>query len=256
MVLAQTPFAGAETFVVPNTNESVEVREAGDQDVAILESQMNQVQNMDEDLLRIQLELQANQIEQGLISAEANGTMVSDETKEQVHALADSIRDVAKRPHLKSRLLKKGLMFLPRVIGQGIAYLTMAMTDLIAIPLVYTSMASFYTFAGENPSGAGIGGGIAAGLVGGAAVTIGELIVLGYAFPIYIGTIVPVQLTVSLICEDGRTIKSPYTRKFCANVEKNRNFISKVGEAGENTGMAINRFIRHPLKSLGLRKRH
>lgn len=245
----------AETYVVPNTQESVEVREAVEQDVSVLENQVNQIQSMDEDFIRIQLELQANQIEQGLIDAENKGTVIAEETKEQVHALADSIRDYAKRPHLKKGLLKKALLFLPRVIGQGIGYLTTGMTDLIAIPLIFTTMTSFYSFAGENVTGAGLGGGIAAGILTGATVTIGELLVLGYAFPVYIGTIVPVQLTVSLICEEGRKHKSPHTRKFCANIQKNRDFLDKIGQAGENTGTAINNFFRHPLKTLGLRKR-
>jgi len=233
-MIASSNFAKAESF---------EARMADNSDVVLVENQIQKLKEMSEADIRLQLELQATQIETGLNMAIASGEPVTEEQKETVKELVDAIRTEAYRPKLKRRLLRKTLMFLPRVIAQGIGYLGMGLTDLIGIPLVFTTKATFSAFAAGG-SGIGMGLGIAGSIATGAMTGLGELMVLGYSFPVVIGTIVPISLTTTMICS-GRSPRSEYTRRFCNNWERNQDFINSAGEAGERFGEAINRLF-HP----------
>lgn len=249
-VLAQSAFAS--DFTVSSLEDSpVTVREMTENDLGLFQERMERLTKLNEEQIREQLILQAKQLDQAVVEARHSG-VASLEEIEILELMANSIHELSTKNHLKRRLIGRKLMVVPRVLAQGVGYLGMAMGDLIAAPIIFASKFGYNAAAGDAVDGR-ILLGIGAGLLGGGAVGIGEAIILGYSFPIYIGTVLPIQLTVSMVCEDYE-IKSAHTRKFCNNYDKNGELLDKIGDAGEAAGDAVHEFIRHPLKSLRLRK--
>jgi len=81
-------------------------------------------------------------------------------------------------------------MFVPRMLAQGVGFLGLAMTDLIAVPLIFSTKLTYNTFAAQC-SGLGVGFGVAGGIFTGASIGLTQFILLGYSFPVFVGTIVP-----------------------------------------------------------------
>jgi hypothetical protein len=249
--------ASAATIVsniLPESGMEISARELTLSDSEVFRDQMDKVSKMNETELRLELELQAAQIELIASKVESADSAVSEETRENLKMMAEGIRELAAKPDLKRRLDARKLLLIPGVLAQGLGYLGMFMGDLIGAPILFASKFAFNVGAGDN-NGAGIALGMTGGLIAGGAVMIGEAILLGYNFPAYILTVLPIKLTLGMVCEDRDPVKER-TRKFCRNYERNEELLNRIGDSAANAGQAINEFIRHPLKTISHRHRH
>ncbi len=241
----------SEVSVSSIQDAPVTVREVKGSDMGLFQERMDRLTKLNEEEMREQIIHQAMALDQAVIEARHSGVASLDDI-EILELMAKSVWELSTKDHLKRRLIARKLMVVPRALAQGVGYLGMAMGDLIAAPIIFASKFGYNAASGDAVDGRvllGIGG----GLMGAGAVGIGEAIILGYSFPIYIGTVLPIQLTVSMVCEDYE-IKSAHTRKFCNNYDKNGELLDKIGDAGEKAGDAVHEWIRHPLKSLRVKK--
>jgi len=72
--------------------ESYGVRMADNSDVVLVQKQIQHMKEMSETEIRLQLEMQAMQIENALNQAIASGEVVTEEQKETIHQTVDAIR--------------------------------------------------------------------------------------------------------------------------------------------------------------------
>lgn len=213
--------------------------------------QANSIENYSEEEIRIALELQAAQIEAGIVQTEAQGEQLTTESRETLQAFASAIRAEAQTPHLKRRLLK--LWTVPRAILKGIAYTGMAVPAVIFAPVTFSFSFIYGAISGNDPSPLqdGIAGGTA--FVGATVAFAGEYIasaaVAGWiALPVLGGCLVPIHATVRLICSDSRRYKNAERKKFCAGVTRIDNIWDRVDDAGENSGLAVHEFFSRIFK--------
>lgn len=251
------PAFSAETNA--NSSEAAALQ-ATQQTADAFNVQMQAVRNMTDEQLRAEMENQATQIEMSITQAELSGITVHQTEKDELQALATSIREEAAKPHLKRHLFGRKLMAIPRAIVQGIGIIGFAIGDAIFAPILFLASFGFHLGAGDDfngsklETGIKVGLGITFGIAGGATGGIAGLVLLGYAWPVAIATMLPITLTAKLVCEYGNN-GSPHTARFCERVvEGNNDLLDHVWNAGEKSGTFVHNLITHPLRTLGLRK--
>lgn len=265
--IAATLVAAQFAMVTPafsadsNANREARALQATQEVADTINSQMEAVKNMTDEQLRAEMNSQAAQIESSITQAELSGTALNPADREELQALANSIRETAAKPHLKRHLFGRKLMAIPRAIVQGIGIIGFAIGDFILAPTIFLASFGFFLGTGDNlddngnlVAGIKLGFGITSGIAGGAAYGIATVLILGYAWPVAIATMLPIVLTAKLVCQYGKN-NGPYTERFCDRiVEGNNRLLDKVWEAGENSGTFMHNLITHPLRTLGLRK--
>lgn len=247
-LVATSAFAmGPQIMVANSEDQTVSSRESNEQDTAVIQAQLDAVAQMSEAELAAQLELQAAQIEKGIADAEAQGIEISADQKAELSGLVEGIHSAAKAPHLKKRVGRK-LMAIPRTIAHGLGYFGYAIGDALFVPTLFIGPFVRGLIAGESertlPNVVGYTGQI---LSHGVALT-GTALIIGFpAFPIAIGAMMPIVLTSQLVC-DYTTVTNPHTKKYCANIKKNDQFLLNTYYAGDAAGTAVHNAIAWPFK--------
>lgn len=255
-LLAVAPAMSAQIAVVDSNNETTTTREFTEADAALMQAQLNTLANMSEEDLNLQLEIQAAQIEGGLKDAEAQGVVISPEQKEQLTGLAAEIHSLAAAPHKKSRL-GRILMAIPRGVAQGLGYLGYAIGDLLFAPALIIGPFLHGLIAGESQKIVPQVLGFTGMFLGNGAGLLTSFIVLGIpAFPIAIGTMLPLYVTSRLICSRDH-YSSPYTEKYCTIHERNTDMLTNLWEGSDAAGVKVHNVLAWPFKQIGkLFKRH
>jgi hypothetical protein len=219
------------------------------------EAQIRNLKAMSPEEVRLELELQAAQLDQVIRESRQNGQTLSPETQAQLTALSDEIKAQAADPHVKRRLLRS-LMVVPRVIAQGIGYAGLGLIDLFVAPVVFTGPLIQGLIAGEGKSKVLNVAGFTGRFITHGATLYAQVMMLGLQFPLLMMGTIPIVATIHLICGRYGEFKSPHTERFCEITdEKPAEIFEGISEAGLKTGVAINRALTAPVRWMVQRRK-
>ena len=212
------------------------------------DAQIRNLKAMTPEEVRLDLELQAAQLDQLVRERSVNGQAIDPQTLNRLSALSDEIKAQAADPHVKRKLLRS-LMVVPRVIAQGIGYAGLGLIDLFVAPLVFTGPLVQGIIAGEGKSKALNVVGFTGRFITHGATLYTQVMMLGLQFPLLMMGTIPIVATIHLICGRYGEFKSPHTERFCEITdEKPAEIFEGISEAGLKTGIAINRVLTAPVR--------
>ncbi len=211
-------------------------------------AQVRNLRAMSPEEVRLDLELQAAQLDQMVRDQAVNGQPIDAQTLTRLSALSEGIKAQAADPHVKRKLLRS-LMVVPRVIAQGIGYAGLGLIDLFVAPIVFTGPLVQGIIAGEGKSKALNVVGFTGRFITHGATLYTQVMMLGLQFPLLMMGTIPIVATIHLICGRHGEFKSPHTEKFCEITdEKPAEIFEGISEAGLKTGIAINRVLTAPVR--------
>jgi hypothetical protein len=211
-------------------------------------AQVRNLKAMSPEEVRLDLELQAAQLDQMVRDRAVNGQHIDAQTLTRLSALSEGIKAQAADPHVKRKLLRS-LMVVPRVIAQGIGYAGLGLIDLFVAPIVFTGPLVQGIIAGEGKSKVLNVAGFTGRFITHGATLYTQVMMLGLQFPLLMMGTIPIVATIHLICGRYGEFKSPHTERFCEITdEKPAEIFEGISEAGLKTGIAINRVLTAPVR--------
>ena len=211
-------------------------------------AQIRNLKAMTPEEIRLDLELQAAQLDQLVQDRAVGGQALDAATVAKLSALSDGIKAQAADPHVKRNLLRS-LMVVPRVIAQGIGYAGLGLIDLFVAPIVFTGPLVQGIIAGEGKSKALNVVGFTGRFITHGATLYTQVMMLGLQFPLLMMGTIPIVATIHLICGRYGEFKSQHTERFCEITdEKPAEIFEGISEAGLKTGIAINRVLTAPVR--------
>ncbi len=212
------------------------------------EAQIQNLKAMTTEDIRLDLEIQAAQLDHFVQERSVDGQALDAATVEKLSALSEGIKAQAADPHVKRKLLR-ALMVVPRVIAQGIGYAGLGLIDLFVAPIVFTGPLVQGIIAGEGKSKALNVVGFTGRFITHGATLYTQVMMLGLQFPLLMMGTIPIVATIHLICGRYGEFKSPHTERFCEITdEKPAEIFEGISEAGLKTGVAINRVLTAPVR--------
>lgn len=208
--------------------------------------QLERVRGMSEAEIRLELEIQAAQLEAAPAQAREAGVEVTPDEEAQLKALAEAVRDQANDPNVKRKLLRT-FGAVPRILAQGVGYAGMIAGDLLFAPILFMGPFMNSLISGEGNSGVANALGFSAMFLVQGAGLMGTVLLVGYAFPVVIATMLPINVTIALVCNKN-SYRSQHTAQFCRNVGKNKEILDSIWNAGDQAGYAVNRFLTKPFR--------